>query len=295
MQCVWKSNVGVNWKYLTNLPKRGDVDAVIINGEGTMHHSSRNQRALILAEIPDFASNTLGVPTFLINATLFENTSEYYESLRSIRLIFVRDSMSLIEIKKNGLDGIVVPDLTLAYQYPPQSHPRHLNISTDSVKPDVSTGLIQIAKKLDFHFCPIQYTGFRLSDIIAPVRLRRKIFRYLRESLIYKSIFRKHDTFLTTLRQSRFLISGRYHAVTMAILVGVPFVAVESNTPKISALLYDVFGSERRALRDLSSITEFSLKDLIDWSNLEKEQVDDFRCCAQRRVSQMFLTIRRSI
>lgn len=50
------------------------------------------------------------------------------------------------------------------------------------------------------------------------------------------------------------IITGRYHTATICLLTRTPFVAVESNTPKISALLQDVFGANERIIYDPSFV-----------------------------------------
>jgi hypothetical protein len=41
-------------------------------------------------------------------------------------------------------------------------------------------------------------------------------------------------------------ITRRFHGATACLLTRTPFIAVESNMPKIAALLHDAFGSKSR-------------------------------------------------
>lgn len=57
------------------------------------------------------------------------------------------------------------------------------------------------------------------------------------------------------IQQSDGLITGRFHAVTYAIMCRVPFLAFESNTPKISYLVNDVGLNPSRVLHPESSVS----------------------------------------
>lgn len=131
---VWYWPVGKDWRESQDqLPKKSDVDAVIVNGEGTIHNSERRDRPDILADVAKMACDHLDAPAFLINATLHKNSPRIYSKLKEFQKIYVRDSRSLKELEENGLEGEVVPDLTLSF-------PDHLSLvervgvgATDSV------------------------------------------------------------------------------------------------------------------------------------------------------------------
>ena len=57
--------------------------------------------------------------------------------------------------------------------------------------------------------------------------------------------------FIKWLCSKELVITGRYHTVTLCILTRTPFVAIESNTPKITALLKDVFDDNSRVIYDV--------------------------------------------
>ncbi len=52
------------------------------------------------------------------------------------------------------------------------------------------------------------------------------------------------------LADADFFISGRFHRICYSINVGTPFIAIESNTPKISFMLKDIFGSSDGSSHD---------------------------------------------
>lgn len=75
------------------------------------------------------------------------------------------------------------------------------------------------------------------------------------------------------------LITGRFHSVCYALNTRTPFIGLESNTPKISSLLSDVFGSTRRVIKP-SSLDTTDLGAFSSWSEEEALALDAF---AQRR------------
>ena len=113
VEVVWTWAVSVDWrkhkKEIVNKPK---VDAIIVNGEGTIHHSKERKFAKALAEFASFSNQTLKVPSYLINATLFKNDAQEYDKLKEYRAIYVRDKGSLQELNDYKLTGKYVPDLT---------------------------------------------------------------------------------------------------------------------------------------------------------------------------------------
>ncbi|MDN5873015.1 MAG: polysaccharide pyruvyl transferase family protein, partial [Sinobacteraceae bacterium] len=55
--------------------------------------------------------------------------------------------------------------------------------------------------------------------------------------------------FVRRVARSACVLTGRFHAVTISIATGTPFFATTSNTPKIEAVLRDVFGNTNRIRR----------------------------------------------
>lgn len=116
------------------LPKRFDleqytdqlaqVDLVIINGEGTLHHDKFSQ-------LIDLAAS---YPCVLVNCVFEKNSPN--PNLKKFLYIAARESFSAAEIKKHGADCETVPDLifgsTFARVFPKQT-PKHKLGITDSV------------------------------------------------------------------------------------------------------------------------------------------------------------------
>jgi hypothetical protein len=90
------------------------------------------------------------------------------------------------------------------------------------------------------------------------------------------------------------VLAGRYHAVCFCLATRTPFVAVESNTPKISSLLSDVFGSNRRVVT-AREIDGAALDQFAVWSPAEEEALGRFLDYAERSADAMAGAIRDAV
>jgi hypothetical protein len=245
--------VGVPWSGDTAFLEAAAVaDAIVVNGEGSIHHS--NDRALSLARLGSFCRFTLRRPGILLNATLAANDERIYSHLRHFNLIAARDQATRLEAARFGLDAaLYCPDLSLfhdlsaARRTKPRSPPQSVAV-TDSVVKPASAAIASFAARHRFPAAPI---GF------VPAAGRS----------IYDYAFRIGALDL--------LVTGRYHAVCYAIATSTPFVAVESNTPKISSLLSDVFGHTRRVVPP-EALAELSVADYAGWTDAEQASLHRF-------------------
>src|SRR5690606_12491123 len=56
------------------------------------------------------------------------------------------------------------------------------------------------------------------------------------------------ESFTRFVLAHEFMVTGRYHAAAYCLALETPFVSLESNTPKVSSLLSDVFGNVNRGI-----------------------------------------------
>lgn len=111
-QTIREQCARVGLTIIASLPLKFDVnlakpwlqraDLVIINGEGSIHHG-RNTQLLKLAD---------NYPAALINCVFQENGQQ--RSLRNFRYLSARESLSAAEMRRQGVDCEVVPDLIFA-------------------------------------------------------------------------------------------------------------------------------------------------------------------------------------
>lgn len=266
---VWTWPVGVDWRKtkseIVNKPK---VDAIIVNGEGTIHHGPKRWQADALAEFGAFAQNTLKVPVFLINATLYANEQSLYESLRSYNSIYVRDRMSHEELNNLDIENNFVPDMTFAVSSDLVHDQAKKICVVDSVMQSDLPFLRRFGKKHQADYCSMVVARpSNYSFLKKPRRFFLTSFKWLIKERLRSLDPKEFEKYLG---HYQLVVTGRYHTVTMCLKNRIPFVALESNTPKISYLLNEVFGNTKRVLsvQDLDNINidewnEYSESELI--------------------------------
>ncbi len=290
---VWTWPVGIDWrKHKRQIIGKPQVDAIIVNGEGTIHHSADRKHARALSEFAEYAKEKLCTPCYLINATLYKNSSEVYERLKAYRLIYVRDKESLDELHSFGLKGRYVPDLTFAKS----SNYLH--------QPNKSVSVIDTALKAQIPilkaYCHQNGFDFRSMVVARPSNANffksprpfvKNIFKWVKED---HKISTQPSAFINYLSKYEMVITGRYHAVSMCLKNKIPFVAIESNTPKISFLLED-------ALKDCSRIIHFNELNQLNldlyrtYSEIELQNLNAFILRAENEIQEMVALISQDI
>lgn len=260
----------------------GPVDAVIVNGEGTIHHTATSERARELVRVGAFARRELGVPVFLINATLHAIAEPELEGLRHFDAIYTRDSASRDEIARAGIAATVVPDLTIAARLPVSAGPRAGVCGTDSVISADARALRRLCSARGWSYWPMTYR-FRGSPKRWP-KLDAWFPAFARAAF---GIGDPVAAFTDFVLAHRLLVTGRYHAVTYCIATETPFVAVDSNTPKTTSLVQDVFGDSKRVV-PASLITGLDVESAAAWTDSERLALRSFKAEAQTATEAMF-------
>jgi hypothetical protein len=261
---TWRHSVGTDWRQI--FPNRPQFDIMIVNGEGTIHHSATRQRASLLASVGPL-SKSIGIPAFLINASLYEIDDRTAKHLHDFDGIWVRESQSAKHLKSHGIDSEVVPDLTLGRKYTIASTKRKGIVGTDSVLKNISQVIETRCKGERWPLLPILH--------------RYKHIKNDKRAAEYANRLSRH----------RLVVTGRFHVVALCIATHTPFVAVESNTPKISALLRDVFGDTRRII-DIPVVASFAHSDFDFWTQKEYTAIQSYLRYAERATARMTDEIR---
>jgi hypothetical protein len=227
--------------------------AIIVNGEGSMHHNK--QTAIKLAWLGPFCRQTLRIPGIMLNTTLEANDGTVYDHLRHFSLVAVRDRASIAEPLRFGLaDPFYCPDFSMFHDFrsartaPPARPPKVIGY-TDSVLRAITMHLRAAAATHGMIFRNVLYK---------PPPPARAIYHYARN-----------------IGALDLLVTGRYHACCYAIATGTPFVAVESNTGKITNLLNDVFGSTRRLITP-EALASFDPAEYAGWTPEEEASLARF-------------------
>lgn len=212
-------------------PLAGDlaeVDAVLINAEGTIHHDGGRHLLAIVG-----AAAQLGLPVFVVNAVL-EDVQAELGVLRQATDVTVRDLRSSEYLAAHDIPHRLVLDSILEARF------------VDTPDQDF-TGKVVIT---DHHFNRDHDVGKLLND--------------LREELGAEAVYypfydraRRGDWrhAVANLSRARLVVTARHHGVYVAGLAGVPFVALGSNTWKIEGTLamfgaLNVCGTEQELRRE---------------------------------------------
>jgi len=246
---------GSSWRdHVEEIDRAG---VVVVNGEGTLHHSA--PAAMELMALAPYC-HSRSIPVFLVNSVWQDNSRLMAQQAKSFSGCFVRESRSQAELAAHGVTAEVVPDLVLGWAGPQDAGERSGLLVTDSVNLADTGQLAKLAKKTPgatfttLHPAPgspIDYTehGFtRLGQKTSPgvgAKLKKRLYR-LRGDLYQANRRRRGlqvdyslEGFFAALATSQLLITGRYHAVCMALVTRTPFFALESNSHKVESMLED--------------------------------------------------------
>jgi hypothetical protein len=287
VEVIWTWDVSVDWrKHKNEIIKKPTVDAIIVNGEGTIHHSKDRKFAKALAEFAQFSNETLKTPSYLINATLYQNDAQEYKKLKEYRAIYVRDKGSLEELESFGLFGKYVPDLTFAknnHQYSSLLPTQNAVVVDSAIKED-NPVLRSYAEKNKISFkSMIVARPSNAKFLRSPRPYVKNIIKYIKTD---RKISTAPSTYINYLRDYRLVITGRYHTVSMCLKNKIPFIAIDSNTPKIRYLLADALGQADRNI----NINELDNLDYFQgrvFSDFEIKKMDIFLRSAEEMIDSM--------
>lgn len=185
------------------------VEAVVVNGEGTIHHGRGRHLLAILR-----TAQALEVPTYLVNAVL-EACDDDRDVLDQLTDCTVRDAASSAYLTRLGVPHRIVFDSILEADF-------------------VEEARVDLAGKIvvtDWH-------GARADVGAALQRLQAEFGDgAVWYPLEHPDQAAHWSQALADLRAARLIVTGRHHGVCLAAMAGVPFVACGSNTWKVEGLL----------------------------------------------------------
>lgn len=184
------------------------VDAVVVNGEGTIHHGAGRGWLGLLQ-----AAQNLGRMTLLVNAVI-EETTGFASLWPNLADCTVRERRSWDAARRLGARPRVVADSYLAARFTATGEPIAGDVVTDGHPQCPAAGAV-----LDWY---LRHEGGTLLPLRTPQAAER-----------WAGLPHRLGT-------ARFVITGRHHGVYAAIVAGRPFVALASNTHKIEATLEGV-------------------------------------------------------
>ena len=213
-------------------------DIIIINGEGSLHHHPRRNTSwfpIILKVIPK------NKKVVLINTIWqdMEKLNGNIKHLDKLNLISVRESYSyknLISLYPKKEKIIITPDILFATK-----------IDNKMVKigygDSVHRELRQTLKKKTIFF-PLSY-------------IHKGTYRNIKQ-ITMPTLY----TYQLWLKSLELYVTGRFHGVCLVAMVGVPFLALSSNSHKIEGMLHDMNCSELliNSIDDIKIKKELAIK-----------------------------------
>lgn len=298
---LWHTvKLGEDWRAAHHRARLAESDIVLVNGEGVVCNNRR--MALSLVQSAAFCRES-GIPCVLINSVYQDNGKEIADLVRQFNLVFVRESRSQTELRNEGIDSEVAPDMTLSHADLPPVARKGLMV-TDSSSGEVAVQLHEFftranGAELATLFTPISASQ-ALRKFAARVMGKRAAKRWgldwhragkLRSPLFAAAPLQSMDELLKRVSSKSLIVTGRFHMVCMAMLARTPFVALPGNTHKTEGMLADA------GLLDRFRTSPPDEHDLSAWSKLRDEEMANIEAYlheARARISNMFSRIARS-
>jgi len=261
LDVVFTVPFNVDWRqHRSDYEKQGLFDAILVNGEGSMHSSHAGWRARALSEIGQFAKSCCKVPSVVVNATFHNNDRQFYDALKYFDLVFVRDSYSREQGESENLEvSGVVYDLSLSLPFVGCLTNRNGIGVTDSVNASKNFLLRKFAMSTgsEFRAMTVPDTkNFQIKSLLKPHNFAKWVQQKRQSSGVR---FETVEDFIEWLSTKELIVTGRYHTVTLCLLTETPFICLESNTPKIRALLQD-WGIDTKRLVEPACLASSTIK-----------------------------------
>lgn len=258
------------------------VDLILINGEGTMHHD--RPRALELCQAAEMATKS-GRRVVLFNSCWFDNV-ELNPFVSSFDLIFCRESRSAVAIRETGAEVTVVPDLVFDTTLPlrKQTEKAQGVVVLDSKHGKATDRLAIMAAMAGYDFVPMA------QDKVDRVR-RKWLPRTLLKLRHQNPTLLTPVQFLDHLQGYEIVVSARFHGTCLGLLLGMPVVSLATNTPKTASLYEDV-GLDSICIVPLADIKKLRrierVEQLSQRSSEQDQMVNAYVEKAPSRIAAMF-------
>lgn len=255
---------------LTLSPALRGANAVVINGEGTLHNTLSRPGARRLLQTIRQIRGVMRCPIFLVNATIENLRPGDFEVLKLCDRIYLRESVSCAYAAAHGLSAALTPDL--CFSASPNLRPRDERIVvTDSTLYDTTSSLRRWGRSVHARYRPMQLSRIRslLHWAIIPSQHEMAARRYL-----------------SSISGAAAVVTGRFHAAVFALLCETPFLTLGSNTSKIQSLLDDVLDGRQRLISP-EQLNDPKLP-VPDFTPEERRKIRAYRASAVKSVQSMF-------
>lgn len=274
------------------------VDLVLVNGEGTIHHDRPAGRTLLEA-----GAHAVGLakPAVLLNATWQANSAEAFDLLKSFSIVSVRESASEAELVGHGFAPRRIPDLALFHQ-PQVAERREGARYCDSVQGDKALALYRRMWALGAQPLPIAkldrqpMTALRWlrrwspqkTALLNPAHLALALRATWQD---YTRQVADRNDLTSRVAQSELVITGRFHMMIFALAASTPLLALASNTHKIGATMRDAGLEDWRQVDDIAAIDAALLDKASRWHDEEEALLQAFLADGRSAMRTLFADI----
>lgn len=305
IEVIYACPVGHDWKADSLcLSAIQSCDIVVVNGEGTIHHSK--MRGKWLVEVAPHAE-ALGKPAVLFNATYQENDESFVPYLKAFKHIYVRESLSQAELQAQGVKSEVVPDMTFYSSY--QENGSVAESPRIGFSDGASSRIARRLYKLSIacrhspylpmftpvsHECCDMRSFYKQAIFYLQRFLGKVVARFMRVKMRYISyahVIPTFDAYVAAIKGLNLLVTGRFHSLCFAIQNLVPFVALSSNSHKIEGLITDMGIGQGRIL-PIDVLEKCSPDEMLErfgrYTEEEKEKIRKYNREAVLKIDAMF-------
>jgi len=259
-----------------------EADLLILNGEGTLHWPTNNNRVWYWLACIYLAKKKFGIPVWVINSSFFSEdpvfTSFATKMFREADYIALRDPQSHEEVRKLGIDTAVsAADLTFLLphavdediaQYFRTKHPlwsrddrgKRVVVAGSSALSGASLSRWTDAYRtllggLKERFPDIRVLFVAQPDMGGDVDLFSALQSEFEDMVCVRDSITPAE-FIWQLGQADVVVSGRFHVNTIAIVSGTSAIMLSGNTPK------------NKLLVEMANVREYRFANIFDTDNL---------------------------
>ncbi len=209
-----------------------DINNVIINGEGAIHHDRLT--SLILLSLGMIAKEK-GKRVVLINFTIEEMSEKYLKIINTFDAVIPREKKSYLYLKPYVDSDKLIQSYDFAWYYLYTQYKNYMlsweNSGQNKILFTKGVHLNNIE-----HYTKFDYLVLDEGDKKHSTKFPKSIDVESLEDSEAKDI----SLFLKELLKYDLLISGRHHTNIVAMFLGLPTVGLKSNTSKVSATMHDM-------------------------------------------------------
>lgn len=216
-----------------------------------------------------------GGKVVLINALWQDNPKNWGELTSQFDLLQCRDSRSAHGLsEQSGKEVLWFGDLSIMQPAEAHDFSREGITVSCSVNRAAANSLVNFAMRTNAVYVPVTS---HIKHVSSHAKGLKRILRKTYAEMVQKRFLAKYTNtklvgsdieYMMALSQRELLVTGRFHAVCMAILTKTPFVAVTSNSWKIEALLADI-GLDPARVQTIGALTPDLLEK--DWAFSDAE------------------------